>query len=273
MPVGRTIAIVVLLLCILLVAQGTLPDQVIEATRAAGEISPVEDASQTEATTAKARVGLILGNLLILALYGFPMSIGEGWALADPMKAEKQRKTESSEVLEALETPDKPALTIGSEAPDSVDDWTALLERLPHWVRSPRGVPAGVVAGVCLTAVVALLGANAFAVYYHFSGQPEKISQILPRFAYWLPFGLLGLITDVPFQVFDWEDRRLRVLLRLILWWFPRLVIFAFVFNPPILQGLDPATTALAMLAIDGVLAAFFLWLHASREKIPSVLR
>ena len=128
-------------------------------------------------------------------------------------------------------------------------------------------------AGACLTAVVVLLGAVAFALYYHFSGQPEKVSQILPRFAYWLPFGLLGLITDVPFQVFNWEDRRLRVFLRLILWWFPRLVIFAFVFNPPILQDLDPATTALAVLAIDSILASFFLFLHTSREHLPSVLR
>jgi hypothetical protein len=37
----------------------------------------------------------ILGNLLILALYGFPMSISEAWAWADPTKAKKQPKTES----------------------------------------------------------------------------------------------------------------------------------------------------------------------------------
>ena len=122
-------------------------------------------------------------------------------------------------------------------------------------------------AGGCLTAVVVVLGAVAFALYYLFSGQPEQVSQILPRFAYWLPFGLLGLVTDIPFQVFYWEDKRRRVLLRLILWWFPRLVIFAFVCNPPILQDLEPATTALVVLAIDGVLAAFFLWLYTSRGR------
>jgi hypothetical protein len=163
----------------------------------------------------------------------------------------------------------RPALATGDEAPGSVDDWTALVGRLPHWMRTPRGLPAGLLAGVALTAVVAGVGAAALALYYIFSGQPDKVSQILPRFAYWLPFGLLGLVTDVPFQVFDWEDRRLRVFLRLILWWFPRLVIFAFAFNLPILQQLDPAKTALAVLAIDGVLVAFFLWLRTTREPLP----
>lgn len=266
MPIGRTIAFAFLPLCILLVAQCTLPDQVVEATRAASEIPPVEDAPQAEATTTK--VGLILGNLLILSLYGFPLSIAEGWALADPTKAKKQPKTESPELLEAVETSGKPTPTIGGEVPASSDDWTALLEHLPHWVRKPQGVPARLVAGGCLTVVVVVAGAAAFALYYQFSGQPERVSQILPRFAYWLPFGLLGLVTDVPFQVFDWEDRRVRVFLRLILWWFPRLVIFAFAFDLAILQDLDPATTALAVLAIDGVLAAFFLWLYTSREQI-----
>lgn len=218
-------------------------------------------------------IGQILGDILILALYGFPLSIAEGWAFADPTKAREQPRTELSESPEAAEAPAKPAPTSGDEVPASVDSRTALAVRLPHWVRSPRGVPAGLVAGGCLTVVVVLLGAVAFALYYHFSGQPEKVSQILPRFAYWLPFGLLGLITDMPFQVFNWQDRRLRVFLRLILWWFPRLVIFAFVFNPPILQDLDPATTALAVLAIDGALAAFFLILHTSRQRLPSVLR
>jgi hypothetical protein len=45
------------------------------------------------------------------------------------------------------------------------------------------------------------------------------------------------------------------------------------VFNPPILQDLDPATTAWTVLAIDGALAAFFLLLHTSREQLPSVLQ
>jgi len=211
-------------------------------------------------------IGQIISDILILALYGFPLSIAEGWTLADPTKAEKQPKTESSEQPEAV-------ATTGNDAPASTYDWTALAERLPHWVRRPEGNPAGLLAGACLTAVVVLLGAVAFALYYHFSGQPEKISQILPRFAYWLPFGLLGLVTDVPFQVFDWKDRRLGVFLRLLLWWFPRLLIFAFAFNPPILRDLDPATTALAVLAVDGALAGFFLWLHTSRQQIPSVLR
>ena len=218
-------------------------------------------------------IGQILGDILILALYGFPLSIAEGWAFADPTKAREQPKTALSEPPEAVETPAKPVPTSGDKAPASGDGRTALAVRLPPWVRSPRGIPAGLLAGACLTAVVVLLGAVAFALYYHFSGQPEKVSQILPRFAYWLPFGLLGLITDVPFQAFNWEDRRLRVFLRLILWWFPRIVIFVFVFNPPFLQDLDPATTALAVLAIDGVLAAFFLWLYTSREQLPSVLR
>ncbi len=189
---------------------------------AASEISPVEDAPQTGATTTKDKVGLILGNLLILSLYSFPMSIGEGWALADPTKAKKQS----------------------------------------------RGVAASLVAGGCLMAIVVVVGAVAFALYYFISGQPETVSQIVPRFAYWFPFALLGLVTDVPFHVFDWEERRLRVLLRLIIFWFPRLVIVAFMINLPILQDLDPVTTALVVLAIDGVLAAFFLRLHTSWKQI-----
>jgi hypothetical protein len=180
---------------------------------ATSEISPVEDAPQTEATTTKVNVGLILGNLLILSLYSFPMSIGEGWAVSVP-------------------TP-------------------------PRWVKKPHRVATGLVAGGCLMAVVVVVGAAAFALYYLFSDQPEKVSQILPRFAYWFPFALLGLVTDVPFHVFDWEDRRLRVFLRLIVWWTPRIIIVAFMINLPILQDLDPATTALAVLAIDGVLALF----------------
>jgi EamA domain-containing membrane protein RarD len=131
----------------------------------------------------------------------------------------------------------------------------------------PR-VPAGLVAGGCLMAVVVVIGAAAFALYYLFSDQPETVSQIVPRFAYWFPFALLGLVTDVPFHVFDWQDRRLRVMLRLILWWMPRLVIVAFMINLPILQDLDPATTALVVLAFDGILAAFFLLLYALRKRI-----
>ena len=215
-------------------------------------------------------VGQILGDILILALYGFPLSIAEGWALARPTKAKKQPATELSESLEAVETPAKPTPTSGDEAPVSGNDWTASTGRLADWGPKLQGVPGGLVAGGCLTAVVVVVGAMAFALYYLLSSQPEKVSQILPRFAYWLPFGLLGLVTDVPFQVFNWEDRRLRVFLRLILWWFPRLVIFAFVFNPPFLQDLDPATTALTVLAIDGALAGFFLWLYTRQPQQTS---
>jgi len=57
-------------------------------------------------------------------------------------------------------------------------------------------------------------------------------------------------------------------MLRLILWWIPRLVIVAFMINLPILQDLDPATTALVVLAFDGILAAFFLLLYALRKRI-----
>jgi hypothetical protein len=190
----------------------------------ASETAPVEVAPQTGAATTRDKVGLILGNLLILSLWSFPMSIGEGWAFGDL----------------------KP----------------------PRWVKKPHRVAVGLVAGGCLMAVVVVVGVVAFALYYLFSGQPETVNQILPRFAYWFPFALLGLVTDVPFKVFDLEDKRLRVLLRLIIFWFPRLVIVAFMINLPILQDLDPVTTALVVLAIDGVLTAFFLWLYTSREQI-----
>ena len=115
---------------------------------------------------------------------------------------------------------------------------------------------------------VVALGAAAFARYYLFTGQSDEISQVLPRFAYWFPFALLGMVTEIPFQIIYWEDKYLRVLLRLIIWWFPRLIIVAFVINPPFLQGLDPAKTALTVLAIDGVLAAFCLGLYTAREQM-----
>ena len=211
-------------------------------------------------------IGQIIGDVLILALYGFPLSIAEGWVFADSTKAEKQPATEPSESLDAVGAPAEPSPTSVEKAPSVDDHWAASLGPLADWGPRLRGVPGGLVAGGCLTVATVALGAIAFALYYHFSGQLEKVCQILPRFAYWLPFGLLGLVTDVPFQVFDWEDRRLRVLLRLILWWFPRLVIFAFVFNPPILRNLDPTTTALVVLGIDGALALFFWWLHNRRR-------
>ena len=116
--------------------------------------------------------------------------------------------------------------------------------------------------------VVVVVGAIAFALYYLFSGQPERVSEIIPRFAYWFPFALLGMVADVPFMIIYWEDLRIRVLLRLMIWWFPRIIIIAFVINPPILQDLDPATSALAVLAIDGVLAAFCLGLYTAREQM-----
>ena len=205
-------------------------------------------------------IGQIISDIVILALYGFPLSIAEGWVFTDPTGAGKQSAAEPSESLEVAGTPAEPTPTKGG-------DGTASLGPFADWGQRLQGVPGGLVAGGCLTIVVVLLGAVGFALYYHFSGQPEKVSQILPRFAYWLPFGLLGLVTDVPFQVFDWEDRRLRIFLRLILWWFPRLVIFAFVFNPPILRDLDPTTTALTVLVIDGALALFFWGLHNRRRQ------
>ena len=189
---------------------------------AVDEISPAENVPQALATTSKIDVGLILGNFLILCLYSFPMSIGEGWALSSPMKAKKQ-----------------------------------------------PSVVVGLVGGGCLMTGAVVAGAIAFALYYLFSDQPEKVSQIVPRFAYWFPFALLGLVTNVPFtfHIFDLADRRRKVLLRLMVWWLPRLVIVAFMINLPILQELDPATTALAVLVIDGVLAVFFLWLYMSRKQ------
>ncbi|HSG15991.1 MAG TPA: hypothetical protein VLE70_06670 [Anaerolineae bacterium] len=184
-------------------------------------------------------VGFILSSLLILSFYAFPMSYAENWAFADPRRARKQPETGSS-----------------------------LSERLPQWMQRLPRVTAGLVAGGCLMVVVVILGALAYALYYHFSGQPEEISQIIPTFAYWFPFALLGMVADIPFQIIYWEDTRLRVLLRLLIWWFPRVVIIAFVINPPILQDLDPAATALTILAIDGVLAAYCVGLYAAREQL-----
>jgi hypothetical protein len=235
---------------------------------AASEISPGEDATQTGATSTRDKVGFILGNLLILSLYSFPMSYAEEWAFGDPRNAKKRPKHESPESIVSEEASDKPAQTIGEETPASVVERITSSELLPQWVRNLPRVTAGLAAGGCLMVVVVIVGAVAFALYYLFSGQPENVSQILPRFAYWFPFALLGMVTNTPFKIIYWEDRRLRVLLRLMMWWFPRIVIVAFVINPPILQGLDPANTALTVLAIDGVLAAFCLGLYAAREQM-----
>jgi len=237
------------------------------AAAATSESSLVEDAPQTRATTTKVEVGLILGNLLILSLYAFPMSFAISWAFGDPRKTKKRPKKESTESLETTETTGEPAQTIGEETPASIDDGTTSFERLPHWAQKLPRAAVGLGAGGCLMAVVVVVGAAAFALYYFFSGQPEQVSQIIPRFAYWFPFALLGMVTESPFHVFAWEDRRLRVLLRLIVFWLPRLVIIAFVINPPLLQDLDPATTALAVLVIDGVIVTFFLLLHTLREQ------
>ena len=208
------------------------------------------------------KVGIILGNLLILSLYSFPMSFAETWAFGDPRKLERQTKQESSGLPVTEEEPAGAAEKIGVEAAASADDWIAFSDRLTRWSRKLPDVKAGLAAGGCVMVVFVVAGAAAFALYYLFSGQPEQVIQIVPRFAYWFPFALLGMVTDVPFQIVYWEDRRLRVVLRLIIWWFPRLIIFAFVINPPLLQELDPATTALTVLAIDMVLAAFSVNSH-----------
>ena len=184
-------------------------------------------------------VGFILSSLLILSFYAFPMSYAENWAFGDPKRARKQPKTDSS-----------------------------LSQRLPQSMRKMPRVTAGLAAGGCLMVVVVVLGAIGFALYYHFSGQPEEISQVIPTFVYWFPFALLGMVADIPFQIIYWEDTRLRVLLRLVIWWFPRVVIIAFVINPPILRDLESAATALTVLAIDGVLAAYCAGLYAAREQL-----
>ena len=132
-------------------------------------------------------VGLALGNLLILNLWAFPMSIGEGWALAGRKKAKEQPKTESSGSPEVTEAPGQPPETIDDESPAKAGDWTAYLGRLASWVHKIPRFTAGLVGGGCLTAVVVVIGAGAFALYYLLSGQPAKVSQIVPRFAYWLP--------------------------------------------------------------------------------------
>jgi hypothetical protein len=235
---------------------------------AASEIPPVEEATQTEATSTGDKVGLILGKLLILSLYAFPMSFALSWAFGDPKKAKIQPKMESSEAIVATKTAAKPIETNGDAAPTPTDDWKKWSEHLPQRLQKVPRVMVGLAAGAFLMVVVVIIGAFAFALYYHFSGQPEQVSQIVPRFAYWFPFALLGMVTEMPFQIIYWENGPVRVLLRLVIFWFPRIVIIAFVINPPFLQELDPATTVLTVLAIDGVLAAFCLGLYAAREQL-----
>jgi len=229
---------------------------------AAGEVSLVEVAPQTGAATTNDRVGLIIGNFLILCFYSFPMSYAENWAFGVPKKAKQQPKKESPEPTVDTETP-------SDEVQDSADEWTRLSKRLPKWAQRYPRAAVGLAAGGCLMVAVVILGAAAFALYYLISSQPERISQILPRFAYWFPFALLGMVTDVPFtaRMFDLENRNKKVLVRLVVWWFPRFIIVAFMLNIPIVRDLDPATTALVVLAIDGVLAAFFVWLHTLRKQ------
>ena len=239
-------------------------------TLAKSDILLAEDVTQTGASTTGEQIGSIFGSLLILSFYSFPMSFAETWAFGDPRKAKKRPKKESPGSSAATERSVEPAEALGDEAPDSADEWSSLAKHLPRWMRTLPRVTAGLLAGGLLMIVVVIAGAIAFAIYYNFSGQPEKISEIIPRFAYWFPFALLGMVTDIPFQIVYWENARLRVLLRLVIWWFPRVVIIAFVINPPILQGLDPAATALTVLAIDGILAAFGLGLYAAREQMAT---
>ena len=211
---------------------------------------------------------IILGNLLILSLYSFPMSFAENWAFGDPKKGRKRPKMESVELNVSTDSHANPAQENSEEAVASIDDWATVSKRLPRWAQGIPKVKAGLGAGGCLMVLVVIVGAVTFALYYLITGQPELVSQIIPRFAYWFPFALLGLVCDIPFQIFYWEDRNLRVLLRLIIWWFPRIVIVAFMFNLPFLHELDPATTALTILAIDVVLAAFCLELYTARQQM-----
>jgi hypothetical protein len=68
--------------------------------------------------------------------------------------------------------------------------------------------------------------------------------------------------------MFDLENRNKKVLVRLVVWWFPRFIIVAFMLNIPIVRDLDRATTVLVVLAIDIILTAFFLGLHNFRKQI-----
>lgn len=211
---------------------------------------------------------IILGNLLILCLYSFPMSFAENWAFGNPKKGRKRPEMESAELNVITDSHANPAQENSKEPVASIGDWATVSKRLPKWAQGVRQVKAGLATGGCLMVLVVVVGAVIFALYYQITGQPELVSQIIPRFAYWFPFALLGLVCDIPFQIFYWEDKGLRVLLRMIIWWFPRIVIVAFMFNLSILQELDPATTALTVLAIDVVLAAYCLELYAAREQM-----
>jgi hypothetical protein len=265
MPIGRMLVIVFLLLSILLVSHSTSLTQIAEEpTLSAASLIPYAvEATQTGSSSTGDTVGLILGNFLILCLYSFPMSYAENWAFAVPKKVSQHPKKESPEL--DVDT-GKPS----DEASASADEWTKLSKRLPQWTHKYPRAWVGLATGGCLMVTVVIIGAAAFALYYLFRDQPEKVSQIVPRFAYWFPFALLGMVTDVPFtaRMFDLENRRKKVLVRLVVWWFPRFIIFVFMFNLPIVRDLDPATSALIVLAIDAILTAFFLGLHNFRKQV-----
>ena len=201
-------------------------------------------------------VGAVLSSILILSLYAFPMSFAETWAFGEPRKIDRRGAEQPVED----ESSDNGDLDFGKV-------WSGISERLPGRMQNLSRVSAGLTAGGCLMVVVAAAGALVFALFYHFSGRSDMVNQVIPMFAYWFPFALLGMVTDMPFQIVYWEDTRIRVLLRLVIWWFPRVVIFAFVFDPPFLRNLDPASTALTVLAIDALLVAFCLGLYAVREQ------
>jgi hypothetical protein len=89
----------------------------------------------------------------------------------------------------------------------SPDADTTIISQQTEYTKIGSGMPrfenivishntAGLVGGGCLTAAMVVIGASAFVLYYLLSGQPAKVSQIVPRFAYWLPFALLGLIAE-----------------------------------------------------------------------------
>ena len=247
-----------LLILLLLTAFNSLATGLFSAASLTQPLSP-----QIESATSESSAGLIFGNFLILCFYSFPMSFAENWALAGQNKAKKRPTADGSELNGNGEASCKMTQRAGGNAPAALKDGKTRDGRSSSWLLGLPPVPAGFAKGGCLMIGVVVLGAIGFALSYLIRDQPEKIDEIIPRFAYWFPFALLGMVTDLPFtfKLFDWENQRLRIILRLIIWWLPRVIIFIFMFNLPIVRELDPLTTALIVLAIDGVIAAL-VWLR-----------
>lgn len=245
-------------------------DSVPSPAETATPTSPLgtDSSSANQASEQPFAVGGFLANLFIVGLYYIALRIGQGIAIG-------KQFGEGSWTDRFMRTMQEYAATEGTGAPQArtfrqINEAQMAQQTLPDSVQRVQRITGGFLYSGCLLFIFAICGSAAFAAYYFATGNPGQYSQILLRFAYWLPFALLGLVTDMPFRVFDWKNARNRHIARVGLWWIPRIGIVVFMIYPPFLHTLDPVTTDLVVLALAAILAAIFGWAYASQERVTT---